>query len=156
MGTAPLPSPLVLCFPKRNRTNPVGLFGFLWLPCGLVSCPVVSGRKRKRNQAERELPAIGRTETETKGRTEGRKGRTERRNETGRTAKGRTKQATPGRTFQGRKPEKKGTAFPPFLPSFLPFFPFSVPFPFLFARKKNYFSAFTLCFATFRKKSENK
>lgn len=97
-------------------------------------------------------------ETETKQATPGRNGTAERwqqRNGTERrngTANGRTKPET----SNGRKPGKEGTAhYLPF-PSFLPAFPFFVPFPFLYARKKNYFSAFTLCFATFRKKSKKK
>jgi hypothetical protein len=108
----------------------------------------------------------GRTERnlKAKGRTEGRKGRTEERKPSGRngstTAESRTNQderPTAGRIPTGRKPEQKGGKCTfLLLPSFLPLFPFSVLFPFLFARKKNYFSAFTLLYATFLKKSENK
>jgi hypothetical protein len=91
----------------------------------------------------------GRTERnlKAKGRTEGRKGRTEERKPSGRngstTAESRTNQderPTAGRSPTGRKPEQKGEKCADLLNlSFLPLFPFSVLFPFLYARQLKLF-----------------
>ena len=140
------PSPPPSSCASRNETGEPPWPRFRLVSCLVALCSFLCHTNGNGNETERNSGTLAATERKRK-RHKQHKDETE---ETERTAKGRT------HPNNGRKPEQEGTAFPPFLPSFLPFFPFSVPFPFLFARKKNYFSAFTLCLRTFIKKSENK
>lgn len=144
IGDGPPPLPPRPVLPETKPASPRGYVSLrvasLW-PC-VPSCRV-------------------RTETETKRNGTGttchwQNGNGNQRTERKPSGRNRTNGQRPDEPRTGRETEKEGKCAAILLPSFLPLFPFSVLFPFLFARKKNYFSAFTLCLATFRKKSKNK
>lgn len=148
-GTAPHPSPLVPARPKSFQQDPVAYVSLRVALCCLLSFLMPHGRKRKRNGTERRN---GGTKQERNG-NDTRHTRTKRKRNGSTTAESRTKTGRPARN-PTRKEAGKGRGKCAALSPFTLYrdCPFSFPFPFTYARKKNYFSTFTLCFATFQKK----